>query len=358
MAADVKLQNYFLLFLSVLFLYEGPLFSQAKEQQIRMVDTINTSLDLFEELDPMHITLTFDLKKYQRNKHKGEYMPVHFLYEINDTLKLEKSMRMKARGKFRRNHCSLAPFWLNIRKTDLMNKHLQDVKRIKIVTHCKGAKAYEEYVLKEFLAYKIYNILSPVSFRVRLLRMTYVDTGRKNKISEAWAFMIEPEDMLAERVGALVVKKDNLSGSLMRPQEMDLVAQFQFMIGNADYSVSGRHNLKILGMPGFGSEGYTPVPYDFDYSGMVNAYYAVPGENLGIKSVRERYYLGPCREDEAFITATEHILQYKEDIFSLVNDFTQLDQKYKKEVLSYLEEYFAQARSFDELGYSLKRTCR
>ena len=101
-----------------------------------------------------------------------------------------------------------------------------------------------------------------------------------------------------------------------------------------------------------------PVPYDFDYSGMVNAYYAVPGENLGIKSVRERYYLGPCREDEAFITATEHITQYKEDIFRLVNDFTQLDQKYKKEVLSYLEEYFAQARSFDELGYSLKRTCR
>ena len=80
-------------------------------------------------------------------------------------------------------------------------RNLEEIKRIKVVTHCKGSQDYEEYVLKEYLCYKIYNIISPVSFRVRLVRMTYVDTGRKNKVTEGWAFMIEPKHMLAERHG-------------------------------------------------------------------------------------------------------------------------------------------------------------
>jgi len=349
--------RFLLCLLNILFLFSCVLFAQEEDPKLRLVDTIATRVDLFEETVPMHITLTLDLKKYQREKFEGEYVPVHFLYEINDTLQIEKSMRMKARGQFRRSHCNLAPFWLNIRKADVKNQHLQEVKRIKIVTHCNGSKAYDEYVLKEYLAYKIYNILSPISFRVRLVRMTYVDTGRKNKASEGWAFMIEPEQMLAERLGAVLIKKDNLVSDLMRPEEMDLVALFQYMIGNADYSVAGRHNLKILGMPGFGSEGYTPVPYDFDYTGLVNAYYAVPGENLGISSVRERYYLGPCREDEVFIAAIEHINQHREEILQLVDGFEQLDPKHKKELMVYLEDYFVLAGSYDALSYSLKRTC-
>ena len=274
--------------------------SQVEQQHVRHVDTIDTSADIFESDDPMKITLTLDLKQYQKEKFKGEYMPVHFLYEFNDTLFLEKEMRMKARGVFRRSHCSLAPFWLNIRKADVENVHLQDVNRFKVVTNCQGSKAYDEYVLKEFLAYRIYNIISPVSFRVRLIRMKYVDTGRKNKVSEGWAFMIEPEAMLAERVGGLVVKKDDLAISLMKPGDMDLAAMFMYMIGNCDYSITGRHNMKILGMPGFGSEGYTPVPYDFVY----------------------------------------------------------LDPKHKKSVIWYLEDYFAVAGTDHMLKNSLQKTCR
>ncbi len=347
-----------LLILSILSLVPVSLLSQVDQLHVRQVDTIDTSVDIFEGEDPMKITLTMDLKKYQKEKFEGEYMPVHFLYEFNDTLSLEKEMRMKARGAFRRSHCSLAPFWLNIRKADVENVYLQDVKKIKVVTNCMGSKAYDEYVLKEYLAYKIYNIISPVSFRVRLVRMTYVDTGRKNKVTEGWAFMIEPEEMLAERLDALAVKKDELSMALMNPGDMDRVALFMYLIGNCDYSVTGRHNVKVLGMPGFGTGGYTPVPYDFDYTGLVNASYAIPGENLGITSVTERYYLGPCRKNEAFMVATEHINQYREDILQMVNDFEYLDEKHQKSVIKYLEDYFADAGTDYMLKNSLQRTCR
>ena len=334
------------------------LLSQAEQQHARYVDTIDTSVDIFEVQDPMKITLTLDLKKYQKEKMKGEYMPVHFLYQFNDTLFLEKEMRMKARGVFRRSHCSLAPFWLNIRKADVENVNLQDVNRFKVVTNCQGSKAFDEYVLKEYLAYKIYNIISPISFRVRLIRMKYVDTGRKNKVTEGWAFLIEPEEMLAERAGGLVVKNDELATALMKPGDMDVAAMFMYMIGNCDYSITGRHNMKILGMPGFGSEGYTPVPYDFDYSGLVNASYAVPGPDLGITSVRERYYLGPCRSDEAFRATIDQIDQHREEILQMVNDFEYLEEKHKKSVLSYLEDYFSAAGKDYMLKNSLQKTCR
>lgn len=333
------------------------IFSQIEVEHVRQVDTIETTLDLFGETAPMHITLTLDLKKYQREKHKGEYMPVHFLYQLNDTLHLEKEIRMKARGKFRRSHCSLAPFWLDFRKTDSKDGEQQDFARIKIVTHCKGTLAYEDYVLKEYLCYKIYNIIAPNSFRVRLVRMTYVDTGRANKTSEGWAFMIEPEQMLAQRLDAVVVKRDDLTTSLLRPWEIDILALFQYMIGNVDYSVYGRQNIKILGLPGFGTAGYTPVPYDFDYTGLVDAYYAVPSEHLPIRSVRERLYLGPCREAESYQAAVEHIKQCGEEIFQFVKDFEFLDEKEKKDVVDFLEQYFELSDHPKAIINSLERTC-
>ncbi len=143
----------------------------------------------------------------------------------------------------------------------------------------------------------------------------------------------------------------------MRPEEINTLALFQYMIGNTDYAVQTRHNMKILGLPGFGTAGYTPVPYDFDYSGLVNTFYAIPSENLGIKTVRERYYLGPCREDEAYLEAIEHINHYREDILQLVNDFEYLDQKYKKNVIAYLEQYFELALYYKSLINSLQNTC-
>jgi hypothetical protein len=346
------------LLMSLFVLLPGRLLSQDELLPVYQVDTIDTSADIFDDREPMHVTLTFDIKKYQREKYKGEYMPVHFRYQFNDSIYLEKDMRLKARGNFRRGYCHLAPFWLNIRKADVANENLQDTRRMKVVTHCRGAKAFDSYVLKEYLCYKIYNIISPVSFRVRLMRMTYVDTGRKNKVTEGWAFMIEPEEMLAERHDALVVKNDELAMRLMNPGQFDLVALFMYMIGNADYSVSGRHNVKILGLPGFGAEGYTAVPYDFDYTGLVNAYYAVPRENLGISSVRERYYLGLCRSDEAMMEAIEHINQHRDEILQLVGTCEYLSDSDKKEMLAYLEDYFDQAADFDMIGPMLKQTCR
>jgi len=343
MKVTPKIIFSFLLLISLFFQLPCALFSQVEQLHVRQVDTIHTLVDPFNVTDPMYITLTLDLKQYQREKHKGKYLPVHFRYEINDTLVVEKEMRLKARGTFRRSHCNLAPFWLNYRTADEKDsEHPVDIKRVKIVTHCKGSEAYEEYVLKEYLCYRIYNIISPVSFRVRLIKMTYVDTGRKNKITEGWAFMIEPEKMLARRSVGTTIKRDDLGHNLMRPYELDVFSLFQYLLGNTDRSAYGRYNA---------------IPYDFDYTGFVDAYYAVPAKELIIKSVLERFYLGPCRGDEAFVAAIEHINQYRDAILQLVNDFEYLDQKNKMEALAYLEDYFVLAADPESFIHILKQSC-
>lgn len=246
---------------------------------------------------------------------------------------------------------------MDLHNTDLEDGGQQDSTRIKIVTHCKGSSAYEKYVLKEYLCYKIYNIISPNSFRVRLVRMTYVDTGRDNKLSEGWAFMIEPVEMLAQRFNATEIKDEGMLGRHMRPLEMNMMALFQYMIGHTDYSVPLRHNVKIFGLSGYGTAGYIAVPYDFDYAGLVDAHYALPAEYLNITSVTERYYVGCCSPDVDFVLAIEQLNLYREEILKLVWNFEYLDQKDKKSVLSYLEEYFKEAEHQKALLFGFQRTC-
>jgi hypothetical protein len=337
---------------------QGYVFSQEDESDHFYSDTLSMQVDLFSIEEPMDLTLRFDIKNYQKGKMKGEYMPVQLTYHVNDTLDINKKVRVKARGEFRRQHCILPPFWLNIRKAKVGNKYLDGIKRIKIVTHCKDSKQYEQYVIKEYLTYKMYSEISPYSFRVRLIRMKYIDTGRKNKETSSWAFMIEPEEMMAERLGVMSVKSDVVSMKYTDTLMMNVVAVYMYMIGNSDYSIAGRHNVKLIRRLDPFKPLPVPIPYDFDYAGIVNASYAVPGENLGLLSVTDRYFLGPCRDDHHYLTAIDRIQKNRDRINEIVESSPYLDEKNRKEMLRYLEGYFSLAEKPDNLIRNLKSTCR
>jgi hypothetical protein len=277
---------------------------------------------------------------------------------VNDTLDINKKVKVKARGEFRRAYCIMPPFWLSLKKAKVGNKYLEGTNKIKIVTRCKESKLYEQYLIKEYLAYKIYNDISPYSFRVRLISMKYIDTGRKNQETNSWAFMIEPEEMMAERLGVLSIKSDEMSMRFADTLMMDVLALFQYMIGNSDYSVRARQNLKLIKRKDPTMPLIFPIPYDFDYSGLVNAIYAIPGENLGISSVTERYYLGLCRDERHYLAAIDQIQRNKDRIFELVESSPYLDDKNKKEMVRYLQEYFALAQEPETLISNIRKTCR
>ena len=174
-------------------------------------DTMQVYEDLFSIEEPLNLTLVFDVKEFQRSRQKEEYQPAEMTCYVNDSFNVTHDVRVKARGIFRLDYCSMPPFWVNIKHSGIEAEDLTDVNKLKVVTRCKPPDQYDDYVLREYLVYKIWNLLSPYGFNVRLVRLTFVDTGRKNKTDSNWGFIIEPEEMMADRNNCMPINNDKLS---------------------------------------------------------------------------------------------------------------------------------------------------
>jgi len=355
-ASNKSLTLHLLLISNLLIVFPGA--AQDNNHQYVLSDTIEFQGDFFDIKAPFECTLEFDIKAYQRNKNKGDYLPAELsFYNQEDSLLTTRQVRLKARGKFRRAHCTLPPLWLNIKKANVASEEFENVNKMKIVTHCRMSSTYQSIIMKEFIAYNIYRVISPYSFRVRLMEIRYIDTGRKNKEYTDWAFVIEPEAMMAERLDAFPFKYDNISRDQTKVFETDVMSIFQFMIGNADYSIMTRHNTKLIKLNDLSVSEPIPVPYDFDYTGIVNAPYAKPGENLDIESITDRYFLGPCRTREEYQKAIDVFVQKKESIYDVVNSFPYASAKTKKDILDYLNEFYNQINKSWFIELNLESTC-
>ena len=321
-------------------------------------DTLQVYEDLFGIREPLQLTLKFNLKEFKKSKRNEKYHPAEMTCHVNDSFQVTHKVRVRARGKYRRDNCGMPPFWLNIRYSGIEAEELANVSRMKVVTRCRGSGQYENYVLREYLVYQMYNLLSPYSFNTRLMRLKYIDSGKDDRESEDWAFIIEPENMMAERNNAIAIKSDKLSIRTVNIEVMDHMAFFHYMIGHGDFSVTGRHNLKILTLKDYGPTGYIPVPYDFDYTGLVDAHYAIPGENLGITSVKERYYLGACRSKEIHAKTAQWLLSYRDQLEELIMSFEYLDEEERLQMVNYLESYFRESVRDRFIERSIAPTCR
>lgn len=323
-------------------------FSQAHpvSGQYAVSDTLDEDIKLFESDELLEISLMFDITHYRRNRDDTEYLPATLVYHTSPTDSIVKNLRVKCRGITRLSICSFPPLMLNFHKTDSVEGEFSRVDKIKMVTHCSAGG--EDYLLKEYLIYKLYNVLTDNSFRVRLLRVNYINTFRESKPISAFAFVIEPVENLCKRLDAVEVKTMmNITQKQIRPDVMDRMAIFNYMIGNTDWTVPIFHN-NVLVLSQKNLQGLEPgiaVSYDFDYSGLVNATYAVPADQLDLNSVRERRYLGICRSEETFIDDLKEFADKKEDFYRVINEFQYLNPRIKKQMISYLEDFY---RGFDK----------
>jgi hypothetical protein len=117
------------------------------------------------------------------------------------------------------------------------------------------------------------------------------------------------------------------------------MAVFQFLIGNTDWSIQYLHNIKLIG--NLNTTDLIPIPYDFDMSGIVNTFYAMPAEALQLKSVRERLFRGYCIKNmKEFQPILEHFIRLKSDIYNLYQTDLLLDKTYKKNTLKYIDQFY------------------
>ncbi len=286
------------------------------------------------------ISLKFDMKKFVRSKHKEEYQKAELTIYNPDSNIVEKEIRVRARGITRKSICYFPPIKLNFKETEFDNEYLNDINSLKLVTHCKNSALFEQYLLKEFLVYRMYNLLTDSSFRVKLVQIDYIDSEDKMKPLTKYGFIIESHNHLAERLQGIRIDRAGVNTWDTDSYHTSLTAVFQYMIGNTDWAIPVPHNFKLV-KPSVPLSGILAIPYDFDYSGMVNTTYAIPDENLGIETVRTRVYRGYCLpSDDHYHRFFKVFLKNKQAMFSLVEDFKLLDKKSRPEMLEYLEEFY------------------
>ena len=275
---------------------------------------------------------------------------------------VEQHVQVRVRGKSRLRICKFPPLRLNFSDSDTEQTVFAGQDKIKLVTHCRSNDASQVDALQEYATYRIFNIISDISYRVRLLHITYRDTDerRKDEVLERYGFLLESDHELAARVGGHPV---NVTGISLRSLDEDHAAAvyiFQYLIGNTDWSMVMAdeddvccHNGDILDIE---SKRYY-VPYDFDLVGLVNSKYAYPDPSLPIRKVTQRYYRGFCTSRDTLQSALGIIKSHREEILGVLSDIPGFPEKDRKRSIDFLNQFFTRADDEEKMLKSFERRC-
>lgn len=301
------------------------------------VSPLNRQLFFLDD-NIIDVNFSTDIRKLRNDKKTPAFQPATISMKFSDTLTITEEIRVEPRGEYRKRNCDMASLMLDFKNAS--SPKLSPLKKIKFVGGCKTGSAYEELLLKEFLVYKIQNFLSPMSFRVRLMHVTYNDSKGKVKPFTQYAFLLEDMKDLADRNNCVEIKSKNFLTENTNREQMTFVNLFQYMVGNTDWSIPNLHNMKLMVPKNDTLAKPFGVPYDYDYCGLVNAGYAVPAEGLGIESVSQRLYRGFPRGYDELMKTIEVFKEKKESIMYYIDHFELCSNKCRKLMTAYLDDFY------------------
>ena len=296
---------------------------------------------LFKTTDPLEFTLTANfnaLNKDRKPESTTRYNGV-LTVAAADGKPREIPVKLSARGHFRRmvRNCSVVPLRVEFPKEGMDGTPFEGQSSLKLGTGCEDSKEYDQITLREYLSYPMFNLVTPLAFRARLARAVYVDETSKKKRGPRYALFIEHENEVARRNEGRIVELPRVSFNDVDDETLTRAMLFEYMIGNTDMSIWALHNIRLVQKP---SRTLFVVPYDFDLSGFVHAPYAIPDRNLGLRSVVDRRYRGPCRTIEEFDAAAAPFRAKRSELLSVVDGMRDLDSSARSEMKDYLDAFF------------------
>ena len=311
---------------------------------------------LFVDHAPLTLRLEGDLRALFRDRgtQRKDHPAILRYGAAADTGSIE--VKLRTRGIFRLKTCGFPPIRLDLPAKKVDNTPFAGEDKLKLVTHCQGDRSYERNLLREYALYRVFNAVTDSSFRVRLAHMTYVDSARHDTVTR-YGFLIESDTALAERISATPVRADNVYDPMTDPSYMTLVAVFQYLIGNTDWSVWKRHNIAIF-QKAAEPRALLAVPYDYDFSGAVNAPYAAPPEQLKLVSVRQRVYRGFCQPDSILARVLARFRIVKDSIYVAVRAVPDLPERDVRNVLGYFDDFYKVIDDPGAVNRELVRPCR
>jgi hypothetical protein len=338
--------------LAIVFLWS----SFTKKPSIPATRSVFTD-ELFESNEVLNIKLSGGLRDlFNDRSDNAKYHDITVSYPNKDGKTISIPVRAKTRGNFRRKlgNCTYPPIWLDFSENKNQPASLfSGQAKLKLVMPCRG----DDLVVREYLLYKIYNLVTEKSFRARLVKVETEDTKRKKNGDPFFGMLLEEDKQMAKRNHSILVKRPMLRMQSTEKDAFLKMAVFEYLIGNTDWSVEYQQNIRLLAKDSLSIP--TPVPYDFDHAGLVEAPYAQPAEELQMRSVRERRYRGYCINDmKEFAPVIAFYNDLKKDIYALYTNCNLIDSKYLKATIKYLDEFYNTINDAKQLQEAFGYPCR
>ena len=312
---------------------------------------------LFDDSEPLELTIRMNAKALCRDPRRETCadLPATVTYRDDTGAERAVEVSLRSRGRFRdeTGDCSLPALFVFF-GNDTAGTLFDGQTMLPLTTHCKTGSQYEQYVLKEYLAYRIYNTLTDKSLRVRLARITYEDTAGRSEPLERFAFFVEHFDSLAAYHDAAVWKPEQFDVRHADANEIAVLDVFQYLIGNTDWSAVFGHNIVLIR----DAAGLvTAVPYDFDFSGLVDAEYATPSSELPIRSVTQRLFRGVCRPDTDWPRVFD-VFEEQHDAIVALTQTLNAQSSARDSTQRYLDSFFEVVSSASLREREIVNSCR
>lgn len=277
---------------------------------------------------------------------------------VNDTAGQERRIpvRLRTRGHYRlmARNCRFVPIRIDFPDSGLRGTPFAGQRGLKLGTHCQTDSRYDDITRREYLSYRLFNVLTERSFRARLATATYIDSASGRTVDTRVAMFIENEDDLARRMNSRIRELRGALFADVEPSALMLMAVFQYMIGNTDWSLYALHNVRIA----ISDSGVAwPLAYDFDFSGLANAHYSTPDPRMGIRSVRERKFRGPCRPESEVHELAAFFLSRKQALLDEITAVPGMSRRDQADSRDYLMEFFRTLEDQRELKGELIDRC-
>lgn len=295
------------------------------------------SFDVLYGIDSLTAVIEMDVRKLQKKRDPEMWLPAEIELFQGSKLVFKQTAEVQARGNARRKICEFPPIKIRFAADPALPDSLKEAQVIKVVAAC-NEDISEQLVLKECLMYKLYNVITEESFRVKLATLQFREPGRKKTYKGSSAFFLENESALAKRLNGRMIRPNVMSPKGVDTSSLDRLCLFEFMIGNTDWSIYNLHNIRILMQES--KQRVISIPYDFDYAGAVEAPYAVPQKGLNIETVQERYYFGSCREEAVARRTFDLFLNKRSAILTVCDEFSELSKSERKNIHGYLMTFF------------------
>ncbi|MFN0216567.1 MAG: hypothetical protein ACKVT2_20090 [Saprospiraceae bacterium] len=343
MVRNILFSKY-LHFASLLCFFAG--FLQAQDSS-SLRPPLPSIFEVLTQKEAVKMTLETDLTTIIEQKKTNQYFPGTLRTEDGKTYRVE----LKPRGKFRRKISAFPPLKMKFKKKELAGAGMDTLNEIKLVLPCYENELGDELIVREYIAYRMFEHLTNVSMRARLIRLTIRDTHIEKSKKPMYAILLEDEEELVVRLKGVLHESYGIPTDSLQTNQAALMVMFQYMIGNTDWEISMLRNVRLVRAPGTGK--ILLVPYDFDFSGLVSAPYSSPNSDTGLKSVRDRFLMNNGLKTESLKRALMTLGAAKPAFYSLCNS-KYLSNDASNEMTNYLRLFFDKVEGKNEIPQFIK----